>query len=77
MPNSLRKRVKKMAYKGEITSEEAEKIRLALEKQIPSKPIILSPHEFALFECPSCHDKTQVGKFNYCQICGKKLDWSE
>ena len=87
MPNSLRKRVKKMAYKGEITSEEAEKIRLALDKQIPMKPIKFGVYKEDV-ECPNCKAGylslmrkdgwgNEYTMFNHCGHCGKRLDWSK
>ena len=85
MPNSLRKRVKKMAYKGEITSEEAEKIRVALDKQNHKKPIrFFLPLAGFQFNCPVCehmvykfwgYDNDYIPK--YCSECGQKLDWSD
>ena len=85
MPNSLRKRVKKMAYKGEITSEEAERIRLALDKQIPSKPILVNvPLAGIEYHCGECsHTVYKLWGFNneyvpkFCSECGKKLEWSD
>ena len=47
------------------------------ERATPKKPNILPIQEFAFFECPTCHDKTQIGKFTFCQKCGQTLDWSE
>ena len=47
------------------------------ERVTPKKPNILPIQEFAFFECPTCRDKTQIGKFTFCQKCGQTLDWSE
>lgn len=54
----------------------------ALEKQIPKKPIQLKGYKEPCF-CPICEpsDETFVkatcdhDKYNYCPICGQKLDW--
>lgn len=79
MPNSLRKRVKKMAYKREITSEEAERIRLALDKQMPRK-VTQFEHEGNMYcwchECDHVEMIKEIDFMNYCPNCGKRLDWS-
>jgi hypothetical protein len=47
-----------------------------VDKATPKKPIILGPEDFALFECPTCHDKTHCGDFSHCSECGQAIDWS-
>lgn len=46
---------------------------LALEKQIPMKPITGHPRDFI---CGKCH-QTVVGSGNYCWFCGQAIDWSK
>ena len=88
MPNSLRKRVKKMAYKREITSEEAERIRNAISKTIPQKVVRLSNFDKLEVECPKCDAGylslmrkggwgNEYVQFNYCSNCGQAIDWSD
>lgn len=53
-----------------------------IEKKIPKKPIQLKGYKEPCF-CPVCEpsDETFVkanydhDKYNYCPICGQKLDW--
>lgn len=45
---------------------------LALEKQIPKKPIKIYSH----YLCPNCRSiKTSCAPF--CRMCGQALDWSD
>ena len=48
----------------------------ALRKQIPKEPDFIDKASDCRL-CPNCH-KYQVidSKYNYCQRCGKKLDWN-
>lgn len=61
---------------------------LALEKQIPKKPIVDPTNlcEFQNFRCPKCNKKIisrvdgewVAGSLQgYCDDCGQRLDWSE
>lgn len=49
---------------------------VALEKQIPKKPIY-----DGLYACPNCHTKMLQGVFEArgkcCKECGQALDWGE
>ena len=71
-----------MSYKGEISSEESERIRLALEKQMPTKLdkyILLKTDSNGLPTygfCKKCGFSV-VCKYNYCSNCGQAIDWSE
>ena len=47
---------------------------IALEKQIPKKPIFTEDKQFAL--CPSCDGKGLTDKQKYCDNCGQTIDWS-
>lgn len=80
MPHSLRSRVKKMAHKGFITYEEADRIREALAKQMPMKAdmVTTKDDEFIGMSCPRCKVvEFGLNQPNYCEVCGQKLDWSE
>ena len=90
MPNSLRKRVKKMAHLGEITEQEAERIRVALAKQIPTKPTSYggldigrcNTNDVKYRFCPNCGSEEITAEescknFNHCPDCGQAIDWSE
>lgn len=48
-----------------------EKAIIALEKQIPKKPVEVRNE----IVCPTC--KTLVGSSPYCRYCGQALDWGE
>ena len=54
---------------------------VALEKQIPVKPIILDQLNGDIdYECPMCGKQVMSdaeSRNNYCGECGCKFDWSE
>lgn len=54
---------------------------VALEKQIPVKPIILDELNGDIdYECPLCGKQVMSdaeSRNNYCGECGCKFDWSE
>lgn len=45
---------------------------MALEKQIPKKPI----DRCMFMECPTCNE-IEIAGCGYCPSCGQKLDWEE
>ena len=55
--------------------EDKEKIKIALEKQIPKK-IIVEKYDIGGndYFCPCC---SEVSKSLYCSNCGQALDWSD
>lgn len=64
-----------------LVGEQAEATILALQKQIPQKPI---ESEYEGFICPACNGgfifsphvaESPHQHFNYCNECGQKLDW--
>jgi hypothetical protein len=61
---------------SQLYQDEFDLIQELVERATPKKPIMLGPEDFALFECPTCHDKTHCGDFSHCSECGQKLDWS-
>ena len=46
----------------------------AIQKQIPKKPNI---YLNGIEHCPYCEVSVTGMHFDYCVICGQKLDWSE
>ena len=50
-------------------------IKVIVKKEIPKKPYF----ESDTWICPRCgHNyKTEFDHYNYCQHCGKRIDWSE
>lgn len=68
---------------GDFVDVEALKIAVvALEKQIPQKPINLSNATLdaycAIFRCPRCKGRLKMkSKGAYCDKCGGALDWSD
>ena len=51
---------------------------LSLEKQIPKKAITTKITEFCTdHACPVCGCDFEEYKYNFCFICGQRLDWSE
>ena len=46
--------------------------RIALEKQIPKKPIDRCMYK----ECPTCGN-VEIGFCKHCPDCGQRLDWSD
>jgi hypothetical protein len=60
--------------------EDKEKIKFALEKQIPKKPVTHGYREdrevnTISYTCPVCNKHIDIDY--YCKHCGKALDWSE
>lgn len=58
----------------EYEREQVESLKaaiIALEKQIPKKPIAYK----AEILCPAC--QTLVGSSPHCRYCGQALDWSD
>ena len=47
---------------------------MALEKQIPKKPILVKKEDFKYYKCPSCGNPTLRP---FCGDCGQKIDWEE
>ena len=55
---------------------EMEAIKKALEKQIPKKPIQISPKRHPYFVCPKCMEQISTNQ-PYCDDCGQALKWGE
>lgn len=55
------------------------KVRDALEKQIPQKPIrLLRASENDYYDCPACHEYLwSEYRQNVCCHCGQAIDWSD
>ena len=78
----------KMRYKG--FQNDADRLAiLALEKQVPKKPITQKAKErtkvrfhvyfgkgTTLYNCPSC-GKFLTPSMNYCDGCGQRMDWGD
>lgn len=69
----------RMAYADDLISANGIAI-LAIEKQIPKKPI---GNYYAQMRCPSCYHRIPSGmgsssrrRDNWCNYCGQKIDWS-
>ena len=56
----------------ESTKKHFDIIEQALKRNEPIKPIKQND-SFGL--CPIC--KTDLGRTNYCETCGQRLDWSD
>lgn len=58
-----------------------DKIMVALEKQIPKKPLAfilpVLPQGRLRFKCPYCGILLGDVKTKYCSECGEKIKWSE
>lgn len=67
---------------GDFVDFEALKIAVvALDKQIPQRPINLSNAPLdaycAIFRCPRCKGRLKMkSKGAYCDKCGQAIDWS-
>lgn len=63
--------------------EALETAKVALEKQIPKKPVMQLhenrvPGEQEEYYCPTCGEWiTWDWKWKCCAFCGQKIDWSE
>lgn len=84
MPNSLRAKVKHLAYKGILTQKESDKIRDALLKQKPQKWGYRIEWMHVVYICPSCDknlaltdEPPEYNDFYYCPKCGQRLKWEE
>jgi len=74
MPNSLRKRIKKLAFQNHISEKESEIIINALYKEKPMKRIEPTD-KFYLWACPNCRtDFISNGKEKCCVECGQRLE---
>ena len=56
----------------------------ALEKQLPTKPIVkhFTFDKTDWYHCPSCETSIcyvghLINRYKYCKMCGQALDWSE
>lgn len=55
----------------------------ALEKQIPTKGIMIGDNYSSVLSCPSCNKpivnvwNSNEYKPNYCHYCGQALDWGD
>ncbi|MGN1456411.1 MAG: hypothetical protein ACI4XP_00505 [Acutalibacteraceae bacterium] len=66
-----------------MTAEEEKALDIALialEKQVPKKPIHQQTWRTGLYLCSVCGCGLRCNKEyhdNYCQFCGQRVDWSE
>jgi hypothetical protein len=55
----------------------------AIKKQIPKKPILKEPLNYAIWTkktgcCPICNSfVSALGNYHHCKYCGQAIDWSE
>lgn len=67
----------------EETKAALETIGELIESKKPVKPIdeLNNEYDFHWYVCPICGGSVKDGdtghKFNYCNECGRKMDWSE
>ena len=61
---------------GETTLKARDLAILALEKQIPKKPLEETKF-YGNGKCPSCGAVFMDKSTNYCGNCGQALDWEE
>lgn len=61
----------------EYINEAVDVAIMALEKQIPKKPlhIITDDNEYICSICPICQQRAVEVTDLYCIVCGQKLDW--
>lgn len=79
MPNSLRSRISKLAYKGHISEDDARRIRDALEKQIPKKFVLKTTKMgISTWGCPNCGSAiVPHPNVTWCDWCGQKIDMNK
>lgn len=69
------------AYLNICESDDMHNAIVALEKQIPKKPIPTEEQDIRYvmnYTCPSCGKHfSGTGIANYCYHCGQALDWRE
>ncbi len=79
------KRIRENPTAEDVDNKELHRlIDIAIEKQIPKKPLgsLLTEYKFS-WVCPNCktrHVNEWCGtnlKLPYCSICGQALDWSD
>lgn len=75
------KKIRENPTMADVDNEELHKlIDIALEKQIPKKPIskVLANEGYAWqWTCPNCHIEKISTENAYCSDCGHALDWGE
>ena len=49
---------------------------MALDKQIPLKPIVISACERE-YECKGCENEIPDNLYDFCPWCGQAIDWSD
>ena len=77
MPNSFRKRLKKVMLESNLSPEEVQKVLNAIDKQKPL-PRIEPKDRFFIWACPNCEtDFIESENDNYCPVCGQALSGSE
>jgi len=88
MSSSLRSRVNKLAYEGHISQADADRIRDALEKQMPKEVDFTVDCSWGVKTkqpvCSVCgHYLTKIvfigdsNKVTYCEHCGQKVLWGD
>jgi hypothetical protein len=83
MSKTLREMLDELIMAVPFTNAETRyipKIKVALEKQMPKKPIIHGYREgreinTISFTCPICNK--HIGRENFCKHCGQAIDWSD
>lgn len=73
------KRIRQNPTAEDCDNEELSKmIDIAIEKQIPKKPILdtIFPSGVKWYLCPTCNHNGIEKTGAYCHSCGQALDWS-
>lgn len=76
MPNSFRKRLKKVMLESNLSSEEVQRVLNAIDKQKPMAK--MEPDDsFFLWACPNCKEDFISEGEKYCRMCGQALKENE
>lgn len=68
-----------LCYEQGTNGEHNEAIAMAikaLEKRIPQKPEWIDK-DLEEWSCPHCKEYNQFDFYNYCPVCGQKLNWKD
>ena len=65
----------------EVDRETLVKIKEALKRNEPMKINSVNPSSYygglGYFKCPKCGEEITEGYYDYCPVCGQKVDWSD
>ena len=82
VPTDLRNEVKELLINSyEDSNGYFSQIEKALKRNEPMKINSVNPSSYygglGYFKCPKCGEEITEGYYDYCPVCGQKVDWSD